>query len=158
MYDDRVHLVRYTPHAYPLDAATVLIGADAPAAVLESVEAGVYRMLKKQADRKVAGAAADVKVDPRAKQQFPNLWDHLTQKRWDDGSARQTSSLLLFEQDGVFKAMLRDREAALCLWVAAQGFFAVFEALEAALCDPAAEWRVDRQQEGQQAKRVRRAS
>jgi hypothetical protein len=52
--------------------------------------------------------------------------------------------------------LLKDRDAGLCLWIAAPTLLGLFEALELALCDAETEWRVDRQFEGQPAKRVKR--
>lgn len=115
-------------------------------------------MLEKPANRKVAGISAELPRDVRAVKEYPLLWDHLSQRKWADGSPRQTSSLMIFEQDGVLKAMLRDKDAGLCLWVASKSLYGVLGALEAALGDPEAEWRVDRQAEGQQAKRVKKGS
>lgn len=115
-------------------------------------------MLEKQPERRVADAVGRRVIDVRWAKEYPTLLDHLTQVEWSDGSKRQTSSLLVFADGGVCKAMLRDREAALCLWVACETVSGVFGVLEAALCDPRAEWRVDRQQDGQQASRRRRGS
>lgn len=155
---DVLHLVRYTRRGFPLDARTVFLGADHFSAWLESVEAGVEEMLQKPANRKVAGSAGELPMDIKAKKDYPLLWDHLSQRKWEDGSPRQTSSVMIFEQDGVLKAMLRDKDAGLCLWVASKSLYGVLAALEAGLSDPEAEWRVDRQAEGQQAKRVRKGS
>lgn len=155
---DWIHLVRYSRRGYPLDGASYLVGSDAPAAWLETVEVGVESMLQKPANRKVAGVSAELPKDVRAVKEYPLLWDHLSQRKWEDGTPRQTSSVMLFEQDGVLKGMLRDKDAGLCLWVASKSLYGVLGALEAALSDPEAEWRVDRQAEGQQAKRVKKAS
>jgi hypothetical protein len=151
-----LHLVRYSRRGFPLDATTAYLGSDHFAAWLETVETGAEIVLQKPANRKVAGVASELPKDIRAAKEYPLLWDHLSQRKWDDGSPRQTSSMMLFEQDGVLKAMLRDKDAGLCLWVASKSLYGVLGALEAALGDPEAEWRVDRQAEGQQARRVKR--
>jgi K+-transporting ATPase A subunit len=88
----------------------------------------------------------------------PTLWSYLTQWSWEDGSPRQTCSLLMFVADFTLKAMLRDPNTGLCLWVTAETMHELYEALEAKLCDPRADWRVDRKSPGQQAKRVRKPS
>jgi hypothetical protein len=85
---------------------------------------------------------------------YPVLWSYLSQCQWEDGTARDTSSLLIFAQDGILKAMLRDRDAGLCLWGSAPTVGGLFEVLEGMLSDPKADWRQDRQQPGQTAKRV----
>lgn len=93
-------------------------------------------------------------TDPTFAGDYPLLWSYLTQNKWEDGTARQTASLLVFSDDGVLKGMLRDREAGLCLWVAGATVSGLFEAIEGSLGDPRADWRQDRQMAGQTAKRV----
>jgi hypothetical protein len=96
-------------------------------------------------------------VDPGFASKRPMLWHYLTQSVWDDGSPRQTSSLLIFFQDGHLKGMLRDRDAGLCLWAAASGVTQLLDAFETLLVTPGIDWKVDRQQgTQQQAKRVKR--
>lgn len=113
-------------------------------------------MISKQTARRVQGAA-NAEVAPCAMAvQMPLLFDHLTQRRYDDGSPRRTSSLLLFNDEGTLKLMLREPDAGLCCWVGGESLEGVFAALEAALGDPEHEWRVDRQQPGQKATRVKR--
>jgi len=97
-------------------------------------------------------------TDPAFANPYPILWSYLTQMKWEDGSPRQTSSLLIFADDGVLKAMLRDREVGLCLWVAGATVQGLWDALEGALTDPRADWRADRKFEGDPAKRQRRKS
>lgn len=109
-------------------------------------------------NRKVAGSADRVLTDPDFASHWPSLWEHLTAVKWDDGSPRRTSSLLVFSQDGVLKGMLRDQEAALCLWVAGATYQGLLDALEAGCCDPDTEWRQDRLKAGDTAKRVRKNS
>lgn len=114
-------------------------------------------MMKKDAQtRRVQGVSPLLVKDERYEKKCPTLWAHLTAVQWDDGTARQTSSLLIFTGDGCFKAMLRDREAGLCLWVAADGLEKLLLVMEAALNDPQQEWRIDRQTAEQTASRVKR--
>lgn len=113
-------------------------------------------MLKPPGDRKVTGGVSALTPDPTFQRKFPILWEYLTKTTFDDGTPRDTSSVLVFLDAGTWKLMLRDKTAGLCLWVAAKTPTVVWEALEAALGDPSTEWRVDRQQAGQTAKRVKR--
>jgi len=113
-------------------------------------------MLQRPSDRKVAGANGG-KVEPcDLALQVPTLYEYLTQCSWPDGTERQTSGLLVFHQDGMLKGMLRDKDSGLCLWIAGKSLTAMLVALEAALLDPEAEWRLDRPPAGGQAKRVKR--
>lgn len=113
-------------------------------------------MLERQQARKVAGVTATEVSPCDFAVKMPTVFDYLTQTRYADGSPRQTASLLLFNDQGTLKVMLRDRDAGLCCWVGGESLEGVFAALEAALCDPDHEWRVDRQTSGQKATRVKR--
>lgn len=104
------------------------------------------------------GAGKNATDDPKFSKSYPYLWSHLTQDVWDNGDERPTSGLLIFLQEGILKAMLRDKAHGLCLWVAATSFTGLLEALEAGVQDPGADWRIDRQKEGDKARRVRRGS
>lgn len=89
---------------------------------------------------------------------YPVTWDYLTQTRWEDGSARLTATLLLFASEGILKGMLNDRDAQQTLWVASGTVMGVFAALEAALGDERADWRQDRRQVGDQARRSKKGT
>jgi hypothetical protein len=121
-----------------------------------AVEETIAMLLRKEDLEGRGGQAARVLTDPRFAGDYPILWSYLTQTKWQDGSPRLTSSLLVFSDDGVLKAMLRDRDAGLCLWVAGGTMSGLFDALEAAVSDSKADWRQDRQQPGQTAKRITR--
>jgi hypothetical protein len=155
---DRLYLIRFTPNGFPIDCGELGTHGCDGRELRAIVDLGVSAMLEKKADRKVAGQEQACAPDPRALKECPTVWAYLTQTTWSDGTRRETSSVLMFQQDGMIKAMLRDADAGLCLWVAARSFYGAFSALEAALNDPNAEWRVDRRAEGQQARRVKKAA
>ena len=112
--------------------------------------------LKKGVERKVGGESAAPMIGGPFGTKYPGLWDHLTQLKWEDGSPRVPSSLLVFQQDGSLKAMLRDKSAGLCFWAAARTWEGLLQAVEAGIQDPAAEWRQDRQDGVASAKRTKR--
>lgn len=120
---------------------------------LESIAMGLLR----KGDKRVSAGAPvlDEATDPLV-QGYPALWAFLTQTRWEDDTARDPGSMLVFLQDGMLKAMLRDKNDGTCLWVAARGFTGLLDVLEACLLDPAADWRVDRKSAGEVARRVRK--
>lgn len=153
-----VHLVRYTRQGFPIAARSANVCGDTRWELFLAIELEVLKMLEKPVERRVIGENVVVPRDVKASKEWPLLWDHLTQTTWPDGSPRTTSSLLIFAADGVLKAMLRDREAGLCLWVASPSWGGLLTVLEASLGDPGAEWRLDRQLPGQQAKRTKRTS
>lgn len=113
--------------------------------------------LLKKGEKQVGGGrmTADAADDPLVLA-YPVLWSFLTDRTWDDGSPREPGSMLLFEQDGMMKSMLRDRNDSTCLWVAARGLTLLLGTLEASLCDPGADWRLDRKGPGDSARRVQK--
>jgi len=148
--------VRYGWSGYPIDCHMSSVGAYPHGATWQQIEVEVMTMLKKPSNRNVAGAGGSAVEVCELALQVPTLYEYLTQTAWDDGTARETAGLLVFFQDGMLKGMLRDKDSGLCLWVAARSLSALLATLEAALLDPAAEWRVDRQVPGQAARRVKK--
>lgn len=104
----------------------------------------VQMALKRRAAASPEGAAAKILKDPQFAKLYPSLWDHLTQSAWDDGTKRETSSILIFASEGVLKAMLRDKDAGQCLWVASGTVAGLFAALEGGCTADDADWREDR--------------
>jgi hypothetical protein len=149
-------LVRYSRLGWPLSCSRLLVDPSEPTGSLATLDREVNLMLQKKAERRVNDPSHGGFVDPVFSQEYPTLWDHLTQRKWDDGSERRTSTITLFADGACAKGLLKDRDAGLCLWIAAPTLLGLFEALELALCDAETEWRVDRQFEGQPAKRVKR--
>lgn len=77
---------------------------------------------------------------------YPLLSDHLTATAYEGEAAgsRITSTLLIFAQDGTWRAVLRDRQEKQCLWVSANTFDELLGVLENAIGDENAVWREDR--------------
>jgi len=151
-----VLVVEYSFHGLPISAhnsppRTYPLGAS-----WADVEQEVLLMIKRLESRKVAGVSSSVVEVCNLALQLPTVFEYLTATAYADGTARRTSSLLLFNDAGTLKAMLRDQDAGLCCWVGGQSLEAVLAALEAALLDPDHEWRVDRQNPGQKATRVKK--
>lgn len=86
---------------------------------------------------------------------FPTLFEYLTVRVFDDGTARKASALTVFSDGPQMKAVLKDAEQGLCLWMAAPTFDALLALLEAALNDPATVWRLDRRDNDGSSKRVK---
>lgn len=84
--------------------------------------------------------------DPEFQAKFPTLFDYLTATCFDGDNKqpRITSTLLLFAQDLVWKACLRDRSEGVCAWVAAPELFSLLAVLEEELAGDTAVWRLDR--------------
>ncbi len=77
-------------------------------------------------------------------QEFPSLFEHLSDTTFDDGSERETSTVLLFVDGGQWKACLHDRQEGLSLWVSGATYGDVMSALEADLAAGGGSWRSDR--------------
>ncbi len=75
----------------------------------------------------------------------PVLWEYLSSEQWEDGSARLTSTLLVFVEEGRVKVCLNDRAAQRKGWVTGVTPEAAFTALEASLAAGNIEWRMDKQ-------------
>jgi hypothetical protein len=78
------------------------------------------------------------------------LLEHLTETQYSDGSERQTSTLLLFVEDGLWKARLADRAAGEQLWLSGATLGQLMDTLEDALTTGNADWRPLQGQPGQQ--------
>ncbi len=113
-------------------------------------------MIQRQQNRRVAGQVTGSVEPCEMALMLPTVWDHLVSRVYADGTPRTPSSVLLFNDSGTFKAMLKDADAGLCCWVASNTLAGLFAALEAALLDPEHEWRQDRSKVGDQARRVKR--
>lgn len=72
---------------------------------------------------------------------FPNLCQYLTHDSWDDGSAREVSTITIKVEDGRVVCSLSDHDARRSLWKSGLKVEEVLEALEASCVDPRADWR-----------------
>lgn len=72
---------------------------------------------------------------------FPRLSEMLSAAQWDDGSARVTSSILLFVEGILWKACLNDRAVGRTLWATGSTPEALFTALEGMLASGQCDWR-----------------
>jgi len=90
------------------------------------------------------GAVRAAAVDERLADELPILHAFLTAEVGDDGEPRNPSTLTVFVEDGLWKAVLHERQLNLNLFMTADGFHAVLAGLEARLASGRAEWRKDR--------------
>lgn len=74
-------------------------------------------------------------------QLFPTLWAYLSDTVWSDGSARSTSTITVFAEDGLVKLCLNDREGKRTCWSTGTSLEESAEALEQRLAAGTAEWR-----------------
>jgi len=72
---------------------------------------------------------------------FPSSWSHLTEKTWEDGSAREVSTLLIFWEDNWWKCCRNDRALSRSAWSSGSTPEGLLQELEAALATDRLEWR-----------------
>ena len=72
---------------------------------------------------------------------YPLLWEMLTATRYPDGSARRTSSLTIFVDEGMCKVCLNDRDNGLTGWSAARDVLEALGSMEGALAADTVGWR-----------------
>lgn len=71
----------------------------------------------------------------------PAVMEYLTADQWPSGGVRVTSTVLVFVEDGVWKACLHDRQDGSTLWVSSGSMPGLMSVLEATLASGQAEWR-----------------
>lgn len=89
----------------------------------------------------VRGASEPAAVDPALAKAYPVLSEFLTSHEVVDGKPRQTSTLIMVCEEGLFKAGLRERDRDVSLWVSAPTWGGVYQAMEKALNEPQVAWR-----------------
>lgn len=72
---------------------------------------------------------------------YRELSSYLADTKFEDGTKRETSTLLLFVEDGQLKACLNDREEGATAWVSNNSLVGILEDLEAGLQDNTLGWR-----------------
>lgn len=72
---------------------------------------------------------------------WPELYHRLVDTEFEGGDPRQTSSLTLFAEDGLFKVCLSEKAEGLVAFCSGDGLFAVLDALEGQLTDGSVDWR-----------------
>lgn len=73
-------------------------------------------------------------------ERYPAVWEYLSVSQYEDGTARRTSTLMLFVDASGVKVCLNDRDADLTCWITASSPGEALEALETALQAGRAEW------------------
>lgn len=76
----------------------------------------------------------------------PAVVEYLTAAAWPDGEVRETSTLLMFAEEGGLKLCLSDRAQGRTLWRSGESIESCVKALEEALKGGQADWRRSRQQ------------
>lgn len=99
------------------------------------------RFLKRSEAKKEAADSLHAAADQGLEREHPAIHEYLTVKRFDDGTERQTATLLVFCEGGQFKICLSDRDTSQTLWASGETLTDALEALEASLQSPSPQWR-----------------
>jgi len=73
---------------------------------------------------------------------YPTLWEWLTEEKFDDGTFRTTSSLLVFVQSGELKACINDRHYSRSAFISAATVEDLLQSLDEKLESDSLDWRV----------------
>lgn len=94
------------------------------------------------------GEHAPLFSDDEFIERHPCLFHFLADTKWDDGSARETATLLVFFDAGRLKAALKDRAYARVAFVTADTVGGLFSKLESGLAMEGLEWRAEQKWKG----------
>lgn len=92
-------------------------------------------------------------VDPWLLKKWPAVAEFLTLSQWEDGTARQRGSLIIFLEDGFLKACLSDRDADLVCFVSSATLQGLLDKADKALQDDNADWRPSSKARAQQGRK-----
>lgn len=79
--------------------------------------------------------------DPGFLLEYPALSEYLSVTEWEEGKPRETSTLLLFVEDGRWVVCLNDRAEGRSVFVSGPTFKAVLASLEEGLQEGSLQWR-----------------
>lgn len=88
------------------------------------------------------------KADEAWMLKHPALVEFMTLEAFDDGQLRQTTTVLLFSESGVYKACVSDRDGGRVAFVTAGGLVSLLDAVEAGLQQSSLDWRPARKWKG----------
>ncbi len=74
---------------------------------------------------------------------YPAICEYMTQGTWPDGTPRETSTLSMFVDAGMWKACFKDRDQGQVLFVSAKTPEQLLQTIETQLATGGAEWRPD---------------
>lgn len=83
--------------------------------------------------------------DESAAKDCPALVEFLTCRTWEDGARRETGTVMLLAEHGVFKLWLNDRDADRSLWISGGSVLDLVGRAEEILASGAGEWRMGRE-------------
>lgn len=97
--------------------------------------------------------ATNAPEDAAFQKKFPALWSFLVQTQWEDGTSRETGTVLIFVEDGVLKACASNRDSGHVAFVASQTVADLWGKLEKGIDGDSLDWRLSRAAKGSKGKR-----
>lgn len=88
------------------------------------------------------GADAPKYTDGQFSKAYPVLAEFLQREFWDEQTPRAKGSMILFCEDGVFKACLSDKDADMVAFVSKGSWDALLKAIERGLAENTLDWRL----------------
>jgi len=73
---------------------------------------------------------------------FPVLLEFLTREFWEPGQPREKGSIILFAEEGVFKACASDKDSMEVAFVTKATFSGLLDALEKGMANGSLDWRL----------------
>ena len=97
-------------------------------------------------DENVRGPRLEEPIDLGSsfEDKWPTVYAYVMQDRFEDGSFRQTSTLLFFLDQGRLKVCLSDRQCSRSLFRSSRSVDGCLDALEEALTTDTADWKSKR--------------
>jgi hypothetical protein len=106
-----------------------------------SVQEQAMRFLKKVTAEEQGKKATACAEHAAWRESYPALAEYMEADQWPDGTARKTSTLLVFCEAGCVKGCLNDRDGGRSLWSTSDSLAALLASLEAMLATGTGEWR-----------------
>lgn len=97
--------------------------------------------LTKQAEKDARSAASASRDGMKFQERFAAIVEWTTSTEFPEGGERQTATVMILSEDGVYKCCLNDRQNSRSLWVSGPSLLDALDALEAILRAGTGEWR-----------------
>lgn len=99
------------------------------------------KIMKRPAASADDGKSGRAATDQGWESRFPHLLEMLVATQYEDGSARETATLMVIAEHGRFKLGLNDRDTARSCWTSGRTVDEALEALDRSLEFGDADWR-----------------
>ena len=102
------------------------------------------KFVRKAVDAIGGRPSAGVPDDSGFAAAYPAVWEYLTEREWEKGKKRETSTLTFFVDEDEWKIAFNDRGNQRAAFITASSFTEVLAALEQGLQEDSLDWRKSR--------------